>query len=134
MMGNTISIALTGMDAALKRLHSSANNVANAHTSGTLDGTGKKAYTPQTTVQSAAQSGGVKSHIISQTKNPIVPSYAPSSPYANAEGFIGVPNIDMTSEAVNMRQAELSYKANIQTLKTAEEMSDALLTLFDEDV
>lgn len=41
---------------------------------------------------------------------------------------------DMAEEIVNMKIAEANYKANLATLKTAEEMSDELLHIFDERV
>ncbi len=41
---------------------------------------------------------------------------------------------DIATELVNMKVAEMSYKANLATLKTVNEMSDALLHTFDERV
>ena len=74
---------------------------------------------------------GVRSEIVSAGR-PFVPSYSPDSPFANAEGLIGVPNINLAEEAVNLLIAETTYKANIATLKTAEELSDELLSIVDD--
>lgn len=41
---------------------------------------------------------------------------------------------DMAEEIVNMKIGEANYKANLATLRTAEEMSDELLHIFDERV
>ena len=49
---------------------------------------------------------------------------------ASTPGF----EVDLTQEAVNLKVAELSYKANIGVLKTAEEMSKELGRIFDEKV
>ncbi|MCK6417340.1 MAG: hypothetical protein L6Q57_00145 [Alphaproteobacteria bacterium] len=46
----------------------------------------------------------------------------------------GADEIDLTAEAVNLKIGELSYKANVATLRTAEEMSDELLRIFDKRV
>ncbi len=43
-------------------------------------------------------------------------------------------NVDLASEAVDLKIAEISYKANIGVLKTADEMSKELGRLFDKKV
>ncbi len=40
--------------------------------------------------------------------------------------------IDLSKEAVNLLLAETEYKANLATIKTADEMSDELLDIFDD--
>jgi flagellar hook protein FlgE len=40
--------------------------------------------------------------------------------------------IDLSEEAVNLLLAETEYKANLATIKTADEMSDELLDIFDD--
>lgn len=42
--------------------------------------------------------------------------------------------IDLSEEAINLKIAETGYKANLATIKTANEMNDELLRLFDEEV
>lgn len=132
-MINAISIALSGLNAATQRLNSTASNIANVTTSGSLEEGGQSPYSALQTTHSAVESGGVRSETI--PKDPgFVESFAPDSPFANADGLIGVPNVSLAEEAVNLNLAETTYKANIATLKTSEEMSDELLRIFDEDV
>ena len=64
----------------------------------------------------------------------IVNAYAPDSPFSNADGEVGVPNVDLAEEAVNLKIAEITYKANISVIKTAGEMSNELLNIFDKRV
>ena len=40
--------------------------------------------------------------------------------------------VDLSEEAVNLILAETEYKANLATIKTADEMSDELLDIFDD--
>lgn len=40
--------------------------------------------------------------------------------------------IDLSEEAVNLLIAETEFKANLATIKTADEMSDELLSIFDD--
>lgn len=137
-MLNTISIALSGLNAASNKVSASASNIANMTTTGSLEA-GKQApydaLTTRQTAQSDAQGNpaGVRSDVVSAGR-PFVPSYAPGSPFANADGMIGTPNVDLAEEAINMSMAETSYKANISVIKTTDEMSEELLRIFDDKV
>lgn len=130
-MIGAISTALTGLLAASKRAEASANNIANASSAGSLDAANpRQPYTSMTTAQTATENGTAATII---PKSPgILNAYAPDSPFANTEGEVGVPNVDLAEEAVNLKLAELSYKANVSVLKTASAMSDELLNTFDE--
>ncbi len=137
-MINAINIALSGLNAAKQRLNVTASNIANLQTVGSLDPGGQAPYTPLTTQQTALtdQDGngtGVRSEVIPRSQ-PFVPAYDPDSPFANEQGVIGVPNIDLAEEAVNLNLSEITFKANIATLKASEELSEELLRLFDKKV
>ena len=133
-MIGAISTALTGLFAASKRVEASANNIANASSAGSLDPeSATQPYQALTTVQTSIESGGTSAANIPK-KPGFVNAYAPDSPFANAAGEVGVPNVDLAEEAVNLKLAEISYKANVSVLKTAGEMSDELLNTFDERV
>lgn len=136
-MINSIGIALSGLEAASKKLNATASNIANLTTVGSLEEVGQAPYTPLTTTQQAQTDSngnptGVRSDIVPRG-NPFVPAFDPDSPFADENGVIGVPNIDLAEEAVNLSLAEATYKANISTLKVAEELSDELLDIFDND-
>lgn len=133
-MIGAISTALTGLFAASKRVEASASNIANASSAGSLDPTAtRQPYQALTTVQTANELGGTSA--VNIPKKPgFVNAYAPDSPFANEDGLVGVPNVDLAEEAVNLKIAEITYKANISVMKTAGEMSDELLNMFDERV
>jgi flagellar basal-body rod protein FlgC len=128
-MINAIGIALSGMDAAVKKLNASASNIANMQTAGSLNGT-PAPYTPVTAV-STSTGQGVRTDIIPKS-DPFSPAYYPDSPFANSEGLVGVPNVDLAEEAVNMMLAETAYKANIATIKTADALQDELFRALNE--
>ena len=131
-MINAISIALSGLTASVKRVEASASNIANVSTTGALNpADGPAPYTPLTTTQKSVDGGGVRAEIVT-TEPAFTPAFSPNSPFANADGLIAAPNIDLATEAVNLKLAELTYKANLQTIRTAEEMSDELLSTFDD--
>ena len=51
----------------------------------------------------------------------------------HAVAAVAAQDVHTAEEAVNLNLAELTYKANIGVLKTAEEMSDELLSIFDDE-
>jgi len=136
-MIGAINIALTGLASASKQLAASASNIANLQTVGSLEEGGQAPYTPLTTRQTATtdQSGngqGVQS-TFAPRNNPFVPAFDADSPFADENGIIGIPNINLAEEAVNLNLAEIQYKANLKTIQTASELSDELFRLFDDE-
>ncbi len=136
-MINAISTALSGLIASGKRAEASASNIANLGSSGSIEPGGKPPYQPLTVQQTSntARDGtplGVKSEFIPKEPG-ITPSFSPDSPFANEEGIIGVPNVNLAEEAVNLKIVELSYKANVNTIEVAGEMQEDLLRVFDDE-
>lgn len=137
-MISAINIALTGLGAATKQLNASASNIANLQTAGSLEDDGQAPFTPLTTQQTSAtdtQGNGqsVRSEIVPRSSNQFTPAFDPDSPFADENGIIGIPNVSLAEEAVNLNLAEITYKANIATLQTASELSDELFRLFDDE-
>jgi flagellar basal-body rod protein FlgC len=126
-MNGVLPIALSGLSAASTRLTASAQNVANADTSGsTAAGGGTPPYQPWLVVQTSAASGGVAANLQRSTA-PYLQTYAPDNPQADAEGMIGVPDVDYATEVVDQVSAMASFKANLAVIRTADEMQKALL-------
>lgn len=115
-MLNAIGIALSGLQAASRKVEASASNIANMQTAG---------YEKLTTAQSDLNGQGVSSRHIPKNQA-FTPSYAPDSPFAN------MPDVDLAEEAVNMTLAEATYKANVAVIKTVNDMTDEMLKAFDK--
>lgn len=64
----------------------------------------------------------------SQTVNKAANNIATASSVENAD------TVNLSEEAVNMKLGEYAYKANLATIKTAQEMDKELMRLFDERV
>lgn len=132
-MINPISLGVSGLLAAAKKANAAASNIANADTTGKLDGTGPKAYDPVSVVTESVAGGGVKA--VEVTRNPsFVPSYEPDSPFANPDGLVASPNVNLDEELVNLKAAEQAYKANVQSIRAGRAMHDALLDAVDKKV
>jgi len=123
-MINAIGIALSGMNAASRKVEASASNIANLQTAD---------YTPVTAQQTALADGqGVRSDFVPKTQ-PFTPSYDPDSPFANGEGYVNTPNVDLAEEAVNLTIAKTAYKANVAVIETVQDMTKELLESFDKE-
>lgn len=125
-MINAIHIALSGLQAASRRVEASASNIANLQTPD---------YKAQTTLQTAQNDGagqgsGVTAQNIPKT-SPYTPSYDPDSPFANGQGIVNTPNVDLAEEAVNMSLADTAYRASVAVIKTTDEMTQDMLKAFD---
>jgi flagellar basal-body rod protein FlgC len=133
-MVDAINIAVSSLQANGERIRGAANNIVNAGTVGALDpADGPAAYTPVDVVAVADPLGSVLTRTIE--RNPATTTaYDPNSPYANADGAVAVPNVDLASEIVTMKLAEISYRASLDIIKVAGKMQDELLNTFDEKV
>ena len=129
-MLNAIGIALSGLSASSQKIAAAASNIANADTIGSLDNPAQPPYTPMTVQQQAASDGTVTTTLTPKNP-PFVPAYDPGSPFANQTGLVGVPNIDLGAEAVNIDVAKTAYRADLAVIKTTKEMEDALFRAFD---
>ena len=134
-LGAVLSIALSGLTAAARRLEVSASNVANASSSGPLPDAAPAirasylaAYVAQRVDQVDVPGGGTIANVGPDSPG-IVPSYDPGAPYANDKGQVAVPNVDLANEAVQQILARESFAANALVVRTYAQMTKALLDI-----
>jgi flagellar basal-body rod protein FlgC len=125
-LSSVLSIASSGLAAASLRLQVSANNVANALSTGPLPdapnaGNFPPAYAPQRVDQVAVTGGGTSATVGTVTPS-FVPEFDPTAPFANADGQVAAPNVDLTNEAVQQIVARYAFAANAKVIQTASEM------------
>jgi flagellar basal-body rod protein FlgC len=116
-MQDAMRIAVSGMQAASSRLDAAASNIVNMDSNG---------YQPVSVAQSPAPDGGVTTSL-----QPVTPAallaYNPASPYANVQGMVAQPNVDLATEIVNLKVAGHDFRASIQAYKAASQMFNMLL-------
>jgi flagellar basal-body rod protein FlgC len=138
---NIMRIGASALGAQRMRLELISNNIANAETTHTADGTPYKRQdlilTPQGTspfeVQLARLRGGdaalttglkgvqVASIVTDNEEGPRV--YDPSHPDADEDGFVQYPNVNMVVEMTNMISASRSYEAGLTVIEAAKRMA-----------
>jgi flagellar basal-body rod protein FlgC len=131
---SSFSISTSGMQASFARLDAIMSNVANAMTTGPVPVTppsepvAGSVYQAVDVVQVETASGGTQA-----SNRPRLPAYrlddAPSSPDANADGYVAAPNVDLASEAVGLVETRLALRANIAVFKVEDQMLKSLLDI-----
>ncbi len=133
-MTNPVSIALSGLTAATARVNAAAGNIANAGTSGaTENGNGPAPYTPVDVIQTSIPDNGVVAELQPRTDG-TTQVYQPDSPYADPNGLVAAPNVDLANEIVQLNDAANAYRANAAVIRVANEMEKELFGRFDETV
>lgn len=134
-MSSISAIALSGLNAASRRLQVSASNVANAQSTGALpdaDGTvpagAPQVYAPLELVQTASAGGGVQTSVTAVTPSSTA-VFDPQASFANQDGLVASPNVDLAQEFVGQLLASYSYAANATVLKTDDRMTQSLLDI-----
>ncbi len=130
-MINPISIAVSGLFSAGKKAEVAASNIVNADVVGSVDPNDpNQAYSPQvavdTSLSSGGQGAGVNTVVLNRTPS-FVPSFSPDSPFANSDGLVNAPNVNLDEEMVNLKVAENAYKANAGVIRTSKDMQSSLL-------
>jgi flagellar basal-body rod protein FlgC len=121
------------MNAATRRLEVSASNVANVMTTGALPATNgtvatgpPQAYQPLRLNETASANGGTQTSVTASA-----PSYVaisdPQAPFANQNGLVAAPNVDISQEMINQMIASYSFTANAGVLKAEDLMTKTLL-------
>lgn len=138
----TLSIAGSGMSAESERLSAIASNIANANSA---VGAGGQPYRAREVVFQAASMAdtgdddggsdeassvsmdGVRVAGVVESAAPTHTVYDPSSTYADASGYVQMPNVSPVDEMVNMISAQQDYQANLEAFNVAKTL--ALRTL-----
>ena len=134
-MSSVQSIAVSGMLAASRRLEVSAQNVANVRSDGALpDAQGNYApdaprpYTPLRVDQVELATGGTRA-VVSEVSPGYVATYNPSAPYANQDGLVAAPSVDLADELVQQLIASYTYAANARVVTSHNQMVKSLFDI-----
>lgn len=128
---SALDISASGLTAQRVRMDVISQNIANADTTRTEDG---GPYRRKTTVL-AAKSGSFSSYYgnaigkgvyvaqIGEDMSDFNYEYDPTNPDADANGYVAYPNVDETTEMVDMMSATRSYEANVTAFNATKDMA-----------
>jgi flagellar basal-body rod protein FlgC len=130
-----MNISGSGLTAQRMRMDVISDNIANIDTTRGADG---KPYTRKVTVLQERGSsfadvlknsdmntaeGGVRVAEIANDPTPYQLVYDPANPDANADGYVQMPNVDITQEMTDMISAYRSYEANVTAFNAYKDMA-----------
>ncbi|MDA8034586.1 MAG: flagellar basal-body rod protein FlgC [Actinomycetota bacterium] len=126
-----LGIAGSGVDAMQTWIDTTGGNIANANDAVPVN---QRTYAEETTILSpqsvgAGQPGTGVSAGVQLGSNAGVIAYEPHSPMANAQGLVRVPNVSLSTELVNLIQAQNGYQADTSVLQKAVAAYQAGLTI-----
>ena len=142
---NSFGINASGMTAERYRMDVISENVANANTTRTEDGTpyrrkvvtfeqrGERVGNFSTFLgkaSSAYRGQGVRvSKVLEDDWTQMNMVYDPSHPDADENGFVTLPNVDLLKETVDSMSATRSYEANVTALNAMKLMAQKALDI-----
>lgn len=128
---NVFNISGSAMSAQSQRLNVVASNLANADSTTGSNGQpykAKQVMFSAVQMNSAAAQGVKVSQIVEDTAPPKM-VYDPKHPQADENGFVAMPNVNVTEEMVNMISASRAYQNNVDTMNAAKSMLLKTLTI-----
>ena len=121
----SLRIAASGLHAQSARMRIIAENLANADSAGrTADEDPYRRRIPTFEAVMDADVGGevVKIGRVALDMSDFESRYEPGHPAADAQGYVRYPNIDPLIEAMDMREAQRTYEANLNVISVSRNM------------
>lgn len=126
----TMAVAASALRAQQGRMRVIAENLANANsTARTPGGDPYRRQVPvfkPTQVQGAE---GVQMLRVDADQTAFRSEYDPGNPAADAKGYVKLPNVNSLVEALDMKEAQRAYEANLNVIETARSMESRTLDL-----
>lgn len=128
----SLKIAGSGMETQATRLRIVSENIANARSTG--DTPGAEPYRRKTLTfgNEMDRATGVTLATVKKfgvDKSKFTEEYDPGNPAADEHGIVKMPNVNVLIEMADMREANRSYEANLQTIKQTRDLISATLDL-----
>ena len=127
---SAMAVAASALKPQQSRMRVIAENIANAQSTATT--AGGNPYRRQIPVFEARNVDGATGVTLAEVRpdqSEFRKEYDPSHPAANAEGYVLRPNVDSLVEAMDMREAQRAYEANLNVIETARSMDARILDL-----
>ena len=132
--GATMAVAASALKAQQARMRVIAENIANAASMPTSPGADP--YQRQVPVfepdKVDADSLGVKMTGVRPDETPFHVEYSPGAPAADAKGYVKTPNVDTLVEALDMKEAQRAYEANLNVIETVRTMQMRTLDIISK--
>jgi flagellar basal-body rod protein FlgC len=128
--GVTQAVAVSALRAQQARMRIIAENLANVDsTSKTPGGDPYRRQAPVFEPAMVAGAKGVRMSKVQGDQTEFRQEYEPGHPSADAKGYVKLPNVNGLVEALDMREAQRAYEANLNVIETSRAMQMRTLDL-----
>lgn len=139
-LDRAMDISVSGIEAQRIAMELIASNLANINTTRTIYGGPYRRRIPvlsemplsfpeQLTSAQLKLSGGVEVKDVVEDSSPFQKVYKPGHPDADAEGFISLPNVNLSDEMVDMIYVSRLHEANITAFNASKKMMQDTLQI-----
>jgi len=121
----SLFVAASGLKAQSGRMRVIAENIANVDSTARTPGADpyrRKIPTFEAIYDRKMQVNRVELGRVEKDRSDFNLRFNPSHPAANEDGFVKMPNVDRLVEAVDMREAQRSYEANLNVITSTRTM------------
>ncbi len=128
----SLKVAASGLEAQSTRIRIVSENLANARSTGDTPGADpfrRKTVTFAAELDRATNAALVEVERLGVDEGDFSTEYDPGNPAADEKGFVKMPNVNMLIEMADMREANRSYEANLQSIKQSRDLISATIDL-----
>jgi flagellar basal-body rod protein FlgC len=119
-------ISASALESQRARMNVIASNMANAHSTRTLEGGPYRkkdvVFSVMPVEQGREGSDGVQVAGIVEDPSPPTMVYDPGHPDADKDGYVAMPNVKVIEEMTNMMLASRAYEANVAAFNISKSM------------
>ena len=127
-----MKVAASGMTAQSERLRVVSENLANSQSTGRTAGSDPYRRKTITFGEAVDRANGVTTVNVKKfgvDESKFITEFDPSNPAADEKGIVKLPNVNMLVEMADMREANRSYDANLQTIKQSRDLISSTIDL-----
>lgn len=128
----SLKVAASGLEAQSTRLRIVSENLANARSTGDTPGADpyrRKTITFVAELDRLSGASLVEVQRLGFDEGEFATEFDPGNPAANEEGIVKLPNVNILVEMADMREANRSYEANLQSIKQSRDLISATIDL-----
>jgi len=129
---SALDTSASGMRSQSERMKIVTENIANADTIGINpndDPYRRKTIYFQEVKDPYSQTKLVTVRKVARDNSDFKLAYQPNHPAANADGYIKTPNVDKNLEAMDLKESQRSYEANVSAIENTKQIMERTLDL-----
>lgn len=129
---SALKVSASGLEAESTRLRIVSENIANARSTGDVAGADpyrRKTVSFAAEVDRASGASTVQIDRLGTDDSDFSTEFDPGNPAADSKGMVKMPNVNILVEMADMREANRSYEANLQTTRQARDLISATIDL-----